>query len=623
MCGIVGYLELDEHSLAGIDLQKMAKTLHHRGPDAAGYFEEERIGLAHKRLSIIDLSDAANQPMQSHDGRYVIVFNGEIYNYVELRSELMAQGYQFRSKGDTEVLLNLFHHYGEATLSKVDGMFAFAIWDREQRTLFAARDPFGIKPLYFTIHEGCFIFASEMKAIFAAMRSKPEVSPEGLADYLALQYTLADHTLYKNIFKLQPAHSLHINRSGALHVKKYWQPSFKKIQISEEEAESEMARILSDSIRIQLRSDVPLGFHLSGGLDTASIACFARKILPELKMHTFTGGFREGSVFDDTAFARITSKRVRSIHHEIFPDAKDFTDTFEKIMWFMDEPAAAPGIFPQYFVSRLAAENVKVVLGGQGADELLGGYVRHYLLYYEAALKAEVSGEKQLTDISIRELTENIEQLKGYAPLMKSFFSRGLFDTPEERYYALILRDENWRAAVSPDWRRQTAGYDPYETYRKIFNAHSDMELLDRVLYFEMSASLPALLQVEDRTSMAHSIESRVPFLTTRMAEFLFSLPSRIKFKNGRLKHLQRQMARGVIPDEILNRKDKLGFPVPLNQWAKNESRNWFHSLLQGKYANQGIFEKDLVEQALNPSSEHGRALWGAMCVSSTVGQFC
>jgi asparagine synthase (glutamine-hydrolysing) len=396
--------------------------MRHRGPDDEGFYLDGNIGLGHQRLSVIDLSPLGRQPMTNEDDRLWIVYNGEIYNYLELRQQLAGRGHHFRSHSDTEVILHLYEEEGPACVHRLNGMFAFAIWNRHERTLFAARDRFGIKPFYYSFLGDTFVFASEIKALFQIEAWRPELNPDGLADYLTFQFCLGDKTLFRNVHKLLPGHSLLLKPDGTLDVQKYWDLDFTiDTDHTEEYFEHQLLRLLEDAVRIQLRADVPVGAHLSGGLDSSTVTCLASSLL-DSSIHTFSGGFREAPEYDETPYARIVARQIGTQHHEVFPTADDFIEVMPQLIYHMDEPAAGPGLFPQFFVSELASRYVKVVLGGQGGDEIFGGYTRYLIAYLEECIRGGIEGtqEDQKYVVTFESILPNLTQLQGYQPLLRA-----------------------------------------------------------------------------------------------------------------------------------------------------------------------------------------------------------
>jgi len=617
MCGICGVFHFDHERQASRHvLQAMSHALRHRGPDDEDYYVSGPVGLAHKRLSIIDLSEAGRQPMTSEDGTLWILLNGEIYNYLELWQQLVQRGHQLKSYSDTEVILHLFEDEGPACVTKLNGMFAFAIWNEKDGSLFAARDHFGIKPFYYAIHDNTFIFGSEIKSLFM-YGVEPQTNPDGLADYLTFQFTLGDKTLFQGIRKLLPGHTLSLNRNGEIHIQKYWDLDFQiDTHHTEEYFEHQLARLLEDAVRLQLRADVPVGAHLSGGLDSSTVTSLAASLL-DSKIHTFSGGFCDSPQYDETHYARLLSRRAKTEHHEIFPTAQDFVEILPLLIYHMDEPAAGPGLFPQYYVSKLASQNVTVVLGGQGGDEIFGGYTRYLVAYLEECIRGGIEGtqEDDKYVVTFDSILENLPQLQGYQPMLQYFWKDGLFESPDLRYFRLIDRSHEARQFVDPELVSGKIGYSPLEAFRDLFNEGGVGSYINRMTRFDLKTLLPALLHVEDRTSMSVSIESRVPLLDHRIAELVASIPPRIKYKGGRSKHIFRKVVQHIVPQEILERKDKMGFPVPLNEWYREPPVNEFVcDTLMNLQARQCGFLKDIqVKSLLNSERAFGRNVWGLL----------
>jgi asparagine synthase (glutamine-hydrolysing) len=614
ICGTFGYR--DRRPADRTRVEGMMRVLTHRGPDDEGSYCDGEIGLGHRRLSIIDLSQAGRQPMETADGRYCIVLNGEIYNYVELRAALAARGARFVSQTDTEVLLQLYAQEGPACLAKLNGMFAFAVWDRETRTLFAARDRFGIKPFYWTDRDGVFAFASEIKALVQA-GPPAGLDRQGLADYLTFQFCLGEKTLFRDVRKLPPGHSLTVAAGKPPVVKQYWDLDF-TVDPSHTDAfyEEQLAALLEDAMRLQLRSDVPVGAHLSGGLDSSVVTCLASSLAGK-PIHTFSGGFRDGPQYDEMHYARMVAEATHSVHHEIYPTAQDFVDTLPRLIWQMDEPAAGPGLFPQFFVSQLASRNVKVVLGGQGADELFGGYARYLVAYLEECIRGGIEGTQEDSNyvVTFESILPNLPQLASYKPMLRQFWQEGLFDAPARRYFRLIDRSADTRALMAASADDLAGSYRPYDAYEAVFNEGDSRSYINRMTHFDLKTLLPALLQVEDRTSMSVSLESRVPILDHRIAELVAGMPPMIKYKGGRSKHIFRKVVDKLVPAPITARKDKMGFPVPLNEWyRKGPVRDFVRDTLLSRNARQrGLFHTDNVEALLDNERAYGRSVWGLL----------
>lgn len=627
MCGICGIYHLDlSRDVLESEIKSMAHTMKHRGPDDEGVFLDGNLGLGHQRLSIIDLTSAAKQPMRSEDGRYWIVYNGEVYNYLELRQQLIGRGHQFQSHSDTEVVLHLFEEEGPDCVHKLNGMFAFAIWDKKDKTLFAARDRFGIKPFYFVYSGKTFLFASEIKSLLAAEVLEPALDHDGLADYLTFQFCLGEKTLFKNVRKLLPGHTLLLRPNGSLTLKKYWELDFNiDTDHTDEYFEQSLLRYLEDSIRIQLRADVPLGAHLSGGLDSSTVTCLASSLLDN-PMHTFSGGFVDGPEYDETEYARIVAEAVNSIHHEVFPTADDFVNIMPHLIYHLDEPTAGPGLFPSYFVSKMASQNVKVVLGGQGGDEIFGGYTRYLIAYLEECIKGGIEGtqEEKKYVVDFYSILPNLTELDGYQPLLRYFFQEGLFESSDRRYFRLIDRSNGLRDLVSTGLFEGENGYQPFDAFIDIFNDGECHSLINKMTRFDLKTLLPALLHVEDRMSMAVSIESRVPLLDYRIAELVASMPPMIKYRGGRSKHIFRQVVQHLVPEGIFNRKDKMGFPVPLSEWYRQGPvREFVRDTLLGNQAKtRGFIKSEDVEKRLDQERTYGRGIWGLLSLELWMQAF-
>ena len=627
MCGICGIYQWDkDRPVDQSRLARMAQTMRHRGPDDEGFFVDKEMGLGHRRLSIIDLSAAAHQPMTNEDERLWIVLNGEIYNYLDLRQSLEKRGHRWRSSSDTEVLLHLYEDEGPDCVKKLNGMFAFAIWDRRDRTLFAARDHFGIKPFYYARSNAAFLFASEMKALLAAEEFSPELNPDGLADYLTFQLCLGPKTLFRNIDKLLPGHTLLIKPDGTLQIKKYWDLDFTiDTYHTEEYFEHELLHLLEDAVRLQVRADVPVGAHLSGGLDSSTVACLASSRLGG-RIHTFGGGFKDGPQYDEMPYARLVAQSIQAEHHEVFPDADDFVEIMPQLAYAMDEPAAGPGIFPQYYVSKLASRHVKVVLGGQGGDEIFGGYTRYLIAYLEECIRGGIEGTQEDAKyvVTFESILPHLTQLQGYQSTLRHFWQDGLFDAPDRRYFRLIDRGQEIRRVIDPALFVGRNDYDPIEAYRDLFNEGHLGSYINRMTRFDLKTLLPALLQVEDRTSMAVSLESRVPLLDYRIAEFVASMPPKIKYRGGRSKHIFRKVVQHLVPPEILQRKDKMGFPVPLNEWYRESPvRDFTREMLLGPRSRQrGLIQTKPMEQLLDAERAYGRSIWGLLSLELWMQAF-
>lgn len=617
ICGIVGPAAAAPSSEPAV--RAMMDALRHRGPDDEGVTTGDNFIFGHNRLAIIDL-EHGRQPMQSEDGAITLVYNGELYNYIELRQELARKGAHFKTFSDTEVLLKLYEYDGIDCLQKMNGMFAFAIYDARKRRFFAARDHFGIKPLYYTVlKDGSIAFASEIKALLIHPDIRPELNAAALDEYLTFQFCLGAHTLFRNVLKLEPAH--YITQSAAdtsPSVRQYWRLSYQvDTHHTEEYFFDKLLLLLQDSIRGQLRSDVPLGGYLSGGLDSSTVVTLAtQQYGPGFKC--FTGKFDEGPAYDESRYAKAVAAQHGCHYEEVVPTARDFVDTLPKLIYHMDEPAAGPGLFPQYMVSKLAKAHVKVVLGGQGGDEVFGGYARYLVAYLEQCIKGSIfeTQEEGRHIVTLDSIIPSLSMLKEYTPLLKTFWQDGLFDPMDARYFRLIDRSKNLDRVMHPDVYATFDRNRVFAAYQAIFNSPETQSYLNKMTDFDQKALLPALLQVEDRVSMAVSLESRVPLLDHRIVQLVTSMPPTIKFKNGRTKFVLKKAMGSMLPGEVLDRKDKMGFPVPLNQWWRGPLKEFIADILLSKTCRErNMFNPDYLDNMVAQEGQFGRQVWGALCL--------
>ncbi|MDQ7824725.1 MAG: asparagine synthase (glutamine-hydrolyzing) [Candidatus Eremiobacteraeota bacterium] len=615
MCGIVGIVGPSKEE----ERQKALSLIAHRGPDGEGEWQssESPVWLGHRRLAIIDPERGA-QPLSNEDETVWITFNGCVYNYLELAQALRKKGHRFKTYSDTEVIVHAYEEYGEGCLQKFIGMFSFAIWDEKKRRLFCARDRIGVKPFYYVARKGLFAFASEIKALLA-LGTEASVLMAGLREYLIFQTTLADRTLFEGVYRLLPGHSMTIDGEGRiLETKRFWDLGFAADDDHTEEYFIDHLRLLlRDAVKIRLRSDVALGAHLSGGLDSSTVVCLAGDMNGGSEsLSTFTGAFSEGEDFDETYYAHLVAERTGATYHEIRPVPADFIEHLPKIIYYMDEPAAGPGVFPQYMVSQLASQHVKVVLGGQGGDEIFAGYARYLLGYLEECLKGAIEETERTSQYAatLATIIPNLPMLRQYIPMMRYFWKDGLFEAPEKRYFRLMDRSSGIRDIYDAGIFSADTSLD--DEFSRIFNGSDARSFLNRMLYFDLKVHLPALLHVEDRTSMAWGLESRVPLLDHRIADLIASIPPVIKFKGGQPKYLFRKSVKNIVPDEVLDRKDKKGFPVPLHIWQRGPLREFIRDiLLSPKARTRGVFNSQALERALDREMDFGRVIWGALCM--------
>lgn len=618
MCGIAGHLYRDFNRPADRNaVRGMMSALSHRGPDGEGVYFDGAVGLGHRRLSIIDI-EAGKQPMCNEDGSLWIVFNGEIYNYLELRRELLER-HTFRTHSDTEVILHLYEDLGPGCLERLNGMFSLVVWDARNKRLFAARDRLGIKPFYWYLDSVQFAFASEPKAFFAAGLIQPEANPLALQEYLTFQFCLRDRTLFKGVQKLEPGHYLTFRPFEDLEptTTRYWDLHFvPDTHFTEAYYVDQLLVLLQDSIRLQLRSDVPVGAHLSGGIDSSTIVSMAAPAYGGT-FHTFTGAFREGPHYDETRYARLVASHVGAQYHEVWPTPQDLIDAFPYLIYMMDEPAAGPGLFPQYAVSKLAREHVKVVLGGQGGDEIFGGYARYLVAYLEQCVKGAIFGTQEEGQYVVTwdSITPHLPLLQQYLPMLQSFWAEGLFEDMDRRYFRLISRIEDVESLITRDIWSVGSRQRIFEEFQEIFN-NGTKSYIGKMTGFDLKTLLPALLHVEDRASMSVSLESRVPLLDHRIVELITRMPPTLRFKGGNAKRVFRKAVQHLLPGEVFERTDKMGFPVPLTEWCQGEIRDFVSDILLSTRARQrGFYQIDGVEKLIADEPRFGRQLWGLLCL--------
>ena len=622
MCGVAGILNLNNRQVTNLEhsLSTLNRLQKHRGPDGEGVWlhENEHVGLAHVRLSIIDL-ETGQQPMLSNS-KNAITYNGEIYNFEELKKEIGES--DFSTNSDTEVILKAYERWGVDCISKFRGMFAFALWDESKSKLFCARDRFGIKPFYYTIVDDIFYCASEIKALLPFVK-EIDTDKDSLNDYLTFQFTLGEKTLFKGIKQLEPGHLLTIENSQ-ISVKKYWEVYYNLDFSHTEQYFIEQTReLMGDSIRLHLRSDVPVGAYVSGGRDSSIVAALASQIETS-EFQAFTGKFSYGEGYDESMYARDLSQQYSFNLHELDIKSTDFVSSIHKIIYHLDQPVAGPGSFPQYQISQLASEHRKVVLGGQGGDEIFGGYARYLIAYFEQCIKGAIEGSLNNGNfvVTYESIISNLESLKQYKPLLKQFWSKGLFETIDRRYFDLVNRAPTLEDEVNWDAIGKSSTCDEFT---KIFLGDNvgHESYFDLMTHFDFKTLLPALLQVEDRMSMAHGLESRVPFLDHKLIELAATIPADIKFKNGELKRLLVRTFDPILPNSITQRKDKMGFPVPLNEWMQGELKDFICGIFEtGRDRGREFFNTDVILENLSKEGKFSRKIWGLLSLEVWMQEF-
>jgi len=629
MCGING-IAFSSRSGRRVDpslLARMRDVITHRGPDDEGIFIDGAVGLGHRRLSIVDVA-GGHQPMTNEDGSVHITYNGEIYNHADYREQLEARGHVYKTHCDTETILHLYEEHGASCVQHLRGMFAFAIWDQRRQQLFIARDRLGVKPLYYSHgDDGSLYFGSEIKALLAANALKPELNFAALPDYLANHATSGEETLFSGIKRLLPGHTL-TWRDGRVEISRYWDVSFAKSEQtdrSDQDYIAEWSELFRKAVRLRLMADVPLGMFLSGGIDSSAIAAVMSTMVSE-PIKTFSVAFKEREA-NELEYARLVAEAYKTDHHEVVVRPEDFFAALPKLVWHEDEPLAHPSSVALYFVSQLAAKHVKVVLTGEGSDELLAGYARYRKTIYNLALGERYHGAMP---VGIRNLIRNrIDGLpvgsKVRQKLVRTFLS--LQPDIESIYFdnfAVFSRSRQERL-LTPNTRARSGAVDPYAGVRSLLEQTDAKSPLDRLLYADIKTYLHELLMKQDQMSMAASIESRVPFLDHKLVEFTSSLPERLKLRGWTTKYVLRQSMKGLLPETILSRP-KMGFPVPIGKWFREQYHSMVDEYMLSKRSmERGLFDEEFVRGIVkrhDAGEDHSERLWSLVNLEMWQRQF-
>ena len=615
MCGICGVFFQDRNRAANREsLAAMNRQILHRGPDDEGMFVQDNIGLAMRRLSIVDLN-TGHQPISNEDETVWIVFNGEIYNHSSLRHDLESRGHRYRTQSDTESIVHLYEEYGRDCVQHLRGMFAFAIWDSRKRVLFIARDRLGIKPLYYRLDDGAFWFGSEIKTILASPGVKAEFNRSSLAEYLAFGYLSDEDTMYRGIRKLMPGHWLEIGEPGRLQISPYWEvPSGSPDQLSTSPRSFYVSRyreLLEQCVSSHLMSDVPLGVFLSGGLDSSAVAAITTRLRGG-PIETFSVGYAEDA-YSELPFARTVANHIQSRHSEVKVSCADFIRVLPRLIWHEDEPICWPSSVALYFVARLARQRVTVVLTGEGSDETLAGYTRYAwtLLNFDAdrAYRALTPGFLRRAvrgGIERGVLPSALTRKLGHTFLGRdgASWASAYFDN---FYAAFSASDQS--ALLTP----QATSGDPYAASMKVWNGAAG-DLLHRMLFADIKTYLVALLMKQDRMSMAASVESRVPFLDHHLVEFAMQIPARYSTSGLSGKMILKEAVEDLLPREIVHRK-KMGFPTPWAQWLRGPLLDELEVLLTSRRAlDRGMFLPEAVRRLFfehrSGRRDHGDRIW-------------
>jgi asparagine synthase (glutamine-hydrolysing) len=619
MCGICGI-----YSFAGdpvIDrplLHAMTDTLVHRGPDACGIFSNGRVGLGHRRLSIIDLA-SGQQPILNEDGTKVIVFNGEIYNYRPLREFLLAKGHRFQTRSDTEVILHLYEELGEACVLKLRGMFAFAIWDQSERTLFLARDRLGVKPLYYCVHNGRCVFGSELKAIVRDPSIPRELDLEALDQYFSLLYVPAPRSIFCHVKKLPAGHTLTVTPSGP-KLRQYWDLRFDPCQtegLTELELTRQLQEVLTECVDIRLMSEVPLGAFLSGGIDSSTVVGVMAGLMQQ-PVNTSAIGFPEDR-FNELPYARQVAQHFRTNHHEYVVQPQ-VTDVLEKLSWYFDEPFADASAVPTYYVSKMAREQVTVALSGDGGDENFAGYRRYYFDRLENTLRGYLPGWSR------RSLVASLARIYPKADWLPQIFRaktllRNLSLSPVEGYFGTMssFSQAMKHQLYSSDYRAALNGhYKTSDLFEQYFRQVERADPLSAIQYVDFKTYLvDDICTKVDRASMANSLEVRNPLLDYKLVEFAASIPWNYKLRGREGKYILKQAVKSFVPHDVLYRR-KMGFCMPVSRWLRSELASFSKERLEelGNH-NSALFDKAYIRLLLREHRsglrDHSSPLWSLL----------
>jgi asparagine synthase (glutamine-hydrolysing) len=605
MCGICGVVHRDPAKpVDPVTIVRMRDVMTHRGPDDAGLYTGAGASLGHRRLSIIDLATGA-QPMANEDRTVWIAFNGEIYNYLEVRAGALRGHHAFRTASDTEVLVHLYEDYGADLVDHLNGMFAFALWDVRQRRLLLARDRTGEKPLYYTRVGEDLAFASEIKSLLQHPGVRAEIDPTALDEFMTFGYVQTPGTLFRDIVRVPEGHVVEW-QDGRVSARQYWDVDFRPDETATRQEHIERVRwLLEDAVRLRLRSDVPLGVLLSGGVDSSAVTGLLARAGGRVK--TFSIAFDAGPAFNELSYARRVAREFATEHHEVVLTPQAFRDFVPSFVYHMDEPVTEAPAIPLYFVSKLSQQHVKVVLSGEGSDELFGGYPIHrYMQWIERFHRAPARLRTAATRALLAATAS--QKLHKYARLAQLPLER--------RYLNVHLYDPALRRWIyTAEFRRRIAGFDPVSRLEPYFERTAGRDVLSRLLYVDTKTWLPNDLLIKaDRMSMAASIELRVPFLDHRLIEYAATIPSRYKIRRGESKHVLKAALADLLPHEILHRP-KMGFPTPLGRMFKDDLSGFVEDvLLDRRSTTRGIFEpsavRRLVDEHRSGRADHESALW-------------
>jgi len=606
MCGIAGiYNFKTERSVSENQIETMCNVIKYRGPDGYGYYYDNNLGLGHRRLTIIDTNERSNQPMVSSDEQTVICYNGEVYNYIELKKNLTDKNIDFKTTSDTEVILELYRAKGIDFLKDLNGMFAFAIWDKTKQEFILARDRVGIKPLFYTMTPDGIIFGSEIKSLLQIKGVEKKVNLSLIDSYMSVGYCPTNDTLFEGIHKLEPGHYLRI-KDGVVSINQYWDMSFdKSVDRGEDYYVEQTRRLFEDAVKLQLRSDVPLGVFLSGGIDSSAVVAMMKKLgVKDIK--TFSVAWDYGEEFNETKYARMVSKQFETDHTEYFMSAKDFREFLPEYIRHMDEPVTEAAAISLYYLAKKTKEKVTVVLSGEGADEVYGGYPIYKYMHI-------VEQYKNIPTFIRKPLLNPLLRLCG----TKWAKYANLSEKPIEQSYSGVSFYENTQKnrLYSDSFSEQAKEHSNLVNIKKYYELTEGQDLQTKMQYLDVKTWLvDDLLIKADRMSMAASLELRVPFLDHRFLDFSAKMPSKYRFKKYQNKYILKKAMEGFLPNEILYRK-KLGFPTPLSVMFKGELYDFVAQIIDSQESHErGYFNpleiKRILKEHKNGVEDHHRVLW-------------
>jgi len=587
-------------------VKSMADAIVHRGPDDEGFYVSGQVGLGFRRLSIIDLS-GGHQPLSNEDGTVWIIFNGEIYNYQSLREELIGKGHVFRTKSDTETIVHLYEEYGAECVTKLRGMFAFAIWDSTARVLFLARDRVGIKPLYYYQGKGFLSFGSEIKALLADPDVDRRVDTAMVDRFLTYYYVPGDQTPLQKVFKLEPGHTLTV-KNGKCEVRRYWDLDFSAGDQphADKNFDEQLVALLEETVQLHMISDVPVGFLLSGGIDSTAMLSFAAR-KTDKPISTFTIGFSSDTVVDERPYARLAAERYGSKHYELSISSDEFAAFLPHYVWYMEEPICQPPAVALYYISKLASQHVKVLISGEGGDEAFAGYENYRNIFWFEQIKKAMGPLRSPVGHGMSWLGGLMHSrvLSKYGPRMR---------TPFEQYYLSRTSSpfdfftSDSTGLYSQSMAEHVDRSHSVSVTRKYLARAANFSLLNKMLYVDTNTWLPDELLVKaDKMTMANSVELRVPLLDHKVLEFAAGLPRNQKVRGLTMKYLAKKALRGNVPDEILFRK-KAGFPVPYELWLRDNLRDWVADvLLDRRSLSRGYFNRGAMEKLVERNRQDGK----------------